>query len=88
MATKTKKPVEIFEIEGETLDSVSYATYYCRQPLFTSFKIFNRDTENATDVTVRVKGSTALIVPAEIHVEEIPHESSVEVVPQNILNPK
>ena len=88
MATKPKKPVDVFEIEGEILNSVSYATYYSRLPLFTSFKIFNRDTENAADVTVKVVGSTPLIIPAEINIEEIPHESSVEVIPQNVLNPK
>ena len=88
MATKPKKPVDVFEIEGEILNSVSYATYYSRLPLFTSFKIFNRDTENAADVTVKVVGSTPLIIPSEMHIEEIPHESSVEVIPQNVLNPK
>lgn len=88
MATKSKKPVDIFEIEGELLNTASYATYYCRLPLFTSFKVFNRDTESAKDVTVAVSGSNALILPTEVHVEEIPHESSVEIIPQNVLNPK
>ncbi|MDE5667018.1 MAG: hypothetical protein K2I29_02140, partial [Clostridia bacterium] len=88
MATKQKKPVDIFEIEGELINTASYATYYCRLPLFTSFKVFNRDTESAKDVTVAVSGSNALILPTEVHVEEIPHESSVEIIPQNVLNPK
>ena len=88
MATKAQKPVETIEIEGEILNSVSYATFYCRLPLFTSFKIFNTDVESANDITVSVSGSTPLILPADIHIEEIPHESSVEAIPQNILNPK
>lgn len=88
MAGKAQKPVETIEIEGEILNTVSYAAYYCRLPLFTSFKIFNTDVENAEDVTVSVCGSTQLILPAEVHIEEIPHESSVEAIPQNLLNPK
>ncbi|MBD5632601.1 MAG: DUF4011 domain-containing protein [Clostridia bacterium] len=88
MATKNQKHIETIEIEGELLNTVSYATYYCRLPLFTSFKIFNNDVENASDITVSVTGSTPLILPAEVHVEEIPHESSVEAIPQNLLNPK
>ncbi len=88
MAVKTKKPVDSIEIEGELLNTVGYATYYCRRPLFTSFKIFNRDTENAGDITVNISGSTQLILPTEIKIEEIPHESSIELSPQNVLNPK
>lgn len=88
MAVKNKKPVDVFEIDGELLNVVSYANYYCRLPLFTSFKIFNRDTENAADITVSVSGSTPLILATDVHIEEIPHESSIEVIPQNVLNPK
>lgn len=87
MANK-KKSIETIEIEGELLNYVSYATYYCRLPLFTSFKIFNRDQQNVTELTVSVTGSTGLILPVDIRVEEIPHESSLEVIPQNLLNPK
>lgn len=88
MATKNKKPLETLEIEGELLNAVGYATYYCRQPLFTSFKIFNRDVESVMDLCVSVNGSTSLILPTDVKIEEIPHESSVEAIPQNVLNPK
>ncbi|MBD5584762.1 MAG: DUF4011 domain-containing protein, partial [Clostridia bacterium] len=88
MGTKNKKPLDMFEIDGELLNVVSYANFYCRLPLFTSFKVLNRDTESVKDVTVSVSGSTPLILPTEVRVEEIPHESSVEVIPQNVLNPK
>ncbi len=88
MATKNKKTIETIEIEGELLNTVSYAVYYCRMPLFTSFKIFNNDVENAYDINLSVRGSTPLILPAEMHLDEIPHESSVEAIPQNLLNPK
>ncbi len=87
MANK-KKTIDTIEIEGELLNYVSYATYYCRQPLFTAFKIFNRDSQNVSDITVSVTGSTKLVLPTDIKIEEIPHESSVEVIPQNVLNPK
>ena len=77
----------MIEIEGELLNSVSYATYYCRLPLFTTFKIFNRSEENVQDITVAISGNE-LILPTEINVAEIPHESSIEVTVENILNPK
>ena len=88
MSVKPKKPTESIEIEGELLNTVSYAAYYLKLPLFTSFKIFNRDEQNLSEITVAISGSTALILPQELAIEEIPHGSSVEVVPQNILNPK
>ena len=88
MSAKTKKPAEDIEIEGELLNEVSYATYYLGLQLFTSFKIINRGEHNLESVTVSVTGSTPLILPQDIDIEEIPHESSIEVVPKNLLNPK
>ena len=88
MANKTKKQPDTIELEGELLNTVSYATYYCRLPLFTSFKIFNRAQENACEISVSITGSTPLIIPTELALEEIPHESSIEVSAENLLNPK
>lgn len=88
MNAKTKKPVDDIEIDGELLNEVSYATYYLGLRLFTSFKIFNRGEQNVESVTVSVTGSTPLILPQDVEIENIPHESSVEVVPENLLNPK
>ena len=68
MASKNKK-IDTIELEGELLNSVSYATYYCRLPLFTSFKIFNRAQENAREITVHITGATNLIMPAELTVD-------------------
>ncbi|MCD8294218.1 MAG: DUF4011 domain-containing protein [Clostridia bacterium] len=86
---KAAKTVQqTIEIDGELLNCVNYAVYYCRIPLFTSFKIFNRAAEAAQNLVVKITGSTGLIMPQEINIEEIPAESSVEVAPQNILNPK
>jgi len=86
MANKTKKN-SMIELEGELLNSVSYATYYCRLPLFTTFKIFNRSEENAQDISVHITGGE-LILPTDIDLSEIPHESSMEISVENILNPK
>ena len=77
----------MIELEGELLNSVSYATYYCRLPLFTTFKIFNRSEENAQDITVHISGSE-LILPSETVISEIPPESSMEISVENVLNPK
>ncbi len=82
------RPAENIEIEGELLNEVSYATYYLGIQLFTAFKIFNRGDESLSSVTVNVSGSTPLILAQDIDIEEIPHESSVEVSPRNLLNPK
>ena len=86
MATNNKT-ANLIEIEGELLNSVSYATYFCRLPLFTTFKIFNRSENSARDITVSISGNE-LILPTEIEVSEIPHESSIEVTVENVLNPK
>ncbi len=86
MANKAKS-TSMIELEGELLNAVSYATFYCRLPLFTTFKIFNRSEENVQNVTVSISGNE-LILPTEISVAEIPHESSVSVTAENILNPK
>lgn len=88
MSAKTKKPAEVIEIEGELLNQVSYATYYLGLQLFTAFKIFNRGDKKMESLTVSVSGSTPLILSQDINIEEIPQESSVEVVPKNLLNPK
>ena len=77
----------MIEIEGELLNTVGYATYYSRLPLFTAFKIFNRSEENEHDITVGISGSE-LILPTEINISEIPAESSIEVTVENVLNPK
>ena len=90
MATskKTKQLAETIELEGELLDTVSYATYYCRMPLFTAFRLYNRGESAAESLTVSVNGSTQLILPKVAEVQEIPPESSVEVTVDKILNPK
>ncbi|MBO5328798.1 MAG: DUF4011 domain-containing protein [Clostridia bacterium] len=89
MAQKKKiNQLETITIEGELLNSVSYATYYCRLPLFTAFRIFNNGETAVQNLTISISGSTDLILPTEIIVDEIPAESSVTVSADNLLNPK
>ncbi len=88
MAKNPKKQLDTIELEGELLNEVSYATYYCRLPLFTSFRIFNRGEENVSEINVSITGTTQLIMPKEITIDEIPHESSMGLTVDNILNPK
>lgn len=82
------KPSEDIEIEGELLNCVSYAEYYLRIPLFTSFGIFNRGEKGLAGLSVKVTGSTPLILPSEEYPEEIPAGTGVEACPKNILNPR
>lgn len=90
MATnkKAKQLADAIEIEGELLNNVSYATYYCRMPLFTAFRLYNRGENAVENLTVSVSGTTQLILPRSVEVSELPAESSVEVTPDKILNPK
>ena len=88
MANKTKKQLDCIELEGELLNSVNYATYFCRFPLFTTLKILNRAEENISEVTLVITGSTPLIMPFEKTLDEIPHQSSIEISAENLLNPK
>lgn len=88
MAVNKKIEYELIEIEGELTNTVSYAEYYNRIPLFTSIKIFNRGKENAAGITVGISSSSPLLLSSEISIEEVPHESSVEINPENIINPK
>ena len=90
MATskKAKQLADAIEIEGELLNNVSYATFYCRMPLFTAFRLFNRGENTVENLTVSVLGTTQLILPKIVDVKELPPESSVEVTLDKILNPK
>ena len=90
MATskKTKQQAEAIELEGELLNTVSYATYYCRMPLFTTFRLYNRGETSVENLTVAVSGDKELILPRNIDIAEIPNESSIQVEVDKVLNPK
>ena len=85
---KAKQQLEGLDLEGELLNCVSYATYYNRVPLFTSFRMLNNGEEAIEDLVIQVTGGNKLILPAEIKIEEIPAESSIEVKTPSLLNPK
>ncbi len=88
VSKKAKQLADVLELEGELLNTVSYATYYCRMPLFTTFRINNRGEVPAEELSVSIEGSTSLILPCNVQVAEIPPESSVEVAVERVLNPK
>ncbi len=81
------KIAENIEIEGELLNFVSYSTYYNRQPLFTSFKISNGGDDLAS-LKADISCSTSLLLPSSYEIEELARGSSVEIEPNDILNPK
>ena len=85
---KSKQLVETLDLDGELLNSVSYATYYNRIPLFTSFRVVNNGEEAIENLIIQVTGANKLILPAEITIDEIPAESSMEVKTPSLLNPK
>ena len=85
---KAKQLSEELELDGELLNCVSYATYYNRIPLFTSFRVVNNGEEPIEDLIIQVTGASKLILPAEIKIDEIPAESSMEVKTPSLLNPK
>ncbi|MDE6373627.1 MAG: DUF4011 domain-containing protein, partial [Clostridia bacterium] len=70
------------------LNCVSYATFYNRIPLFTSFRVINNGEEPLEELVIQVTGGNKLILPAEIKLDEIPAESSLEVKTPPLLNPK
>lgn len=85
---KAKQQLETLDLDGELLNCVSYATYYNRIPLFTSFRMVNNGEEAMEELVVRVTGGNRLIMPAEIKIDQIPAESSMEVKTPSLLNPK
>ena len=85
---KNKKTYETLALEGELLNNVSYATYYNRTPLFTSFKLFNGGEEDMENLVITVSGSNRLILPAQIKIDKLSAQSSVEVKCPSLLNPK
>ena len=85
---KAKQQLETLDLDGELLNCVSYATYYNRISLFTSFRMVNNGEEAIEDLVVQVTGANKLILPAEIKIDHIPAESSMEVKTPSLLNPK
>ena len=85
---KSVHQAEAINLEGDLLNCVSYATYYNRMPLFNSFRLFNSGETALENLVVKVTGSNGLILPAEINIDQLPAESSVDVKAPSLLNPK
>ncbi len=85
---KTVQKLEALDLEGELLNCVSYATYYNRIPLFTSFRLINNGAEDIEELTVTVTGSDKLVLSSQISVKKVPAESGTEVKTPPLLNPK
>ncbi len=87
-SNKSGKPLGVLEIEGELLNCVAYATYYNRIPLFTSLRLTNGGREDAENLTVRIEGTTKLVLTSEVEIAKVPAESGAEVTIPPLLNPK
>ena len=90
MSKKSKYLSETLEIESSCLSDVSYGTYYCRLPLFTSLRLNNKG-ETSTDVlTVKISGAAGdgLILSKEIVLDDVQPDSGVEISAGSVLNPK
>ncbi|MGN0803923.1 MAG: DUF4011 domain-containing protein, partial [Candidatus Coproplasma sp.] len=85
---KAKQQLEAIDLDGELLNCVSYATYYNRIPLFTSFRVINNGDENIENITIVITGGNKLVMPARIVIDSLSAESSVEVKTPPLLNPK
>ncbi|MDE7301155.1 MAG: hypothetical protein K2N47_03200, partial [Clostridia bacterium] len=58
---KTKQQFETFDLDGELLNCVSYATYYNRVPLFTSIRLINNGEQAFEELVVNITGGNKLI---------------------------
>ncbi len=85
---KTKERFEALNLDADLLDCVSYATYYNRIPLFTSFRLINSGEEDLECLTVQITGGNRLIMPAKVTVDKLAAHSSMEVKTPPLLNPK
>lgn len=85
---KNRVQPDTIELEGELLNTVGYATYFNRLPLFTSFRVYNNGEQTVENLVISVKGENGLILPSDVTVAQIPAESSLEVKAPSLLNPK
>lgn len=85
---RTKQQFDTLGLEGELLNWVGYSTYFNRIPLFTTFRINNNGEEAVEGVTVGITCNNPLILPANVAVDVLPAESSMEIKTPPLLNPK
>lgn len=87
MNKRSKLLAETLEAECEIRGDVSYGTYYCRLPLFTSLRLKNTGESNTESLTVKVTGGEA-VLPRTAEIDDIQPDSSVEIALPPLLNPK
>lgn len=85
---KKKPQLDLIELDGELLNFVSYATFFNRIPLFTTLRLYNNGEENIENITISLSGDSSLIIAANIEIPMLPAQSSTEVKPPELLNPK
>ncbi len=66
---------------------VSYADYYYKKPLFSSLLLRNAGGDSLRDVRVSVSDTEGLVVRKVIVVDEIPYDSSIEILTEDLLSP-
>ncbi len=85
---KAKEMLEALDLDADILDCVSYATYYNRIPLFTSFRLINNGDSDMEGLAIQIAGGNKLIMPAKITVDRLAAQSSMEIKTPPLLNPK
>ncbi|MGN0812420.1 MAG: DUF4011 domain-containing protein [Candidatus Coproplasma sp.] len=85
---KAKENFEALDLDADLLDCVSYATYYNRIPLFTSFRLINSGESDLEGLTLLITGGNRLIMPAKVTIDNLAAQSSMEVKTPPLLNPK
>ncbi|MGN0824748.1 MAG: DUF3320 domain-containing protein [Candidatus Coproplasma sp.] len=85
---KAKETFEALNLDADLLDCVSYATYYNRIPLFTSFRLINGGESDIEGLSIQITGGNRLIMPAKVTVDNLAAHSSMEVKTPSLLNPK
>ncbi|MGN0807647.1 MAG: DUF4011 domain-containing protein [Candidatus Coproplasma sp.] len=85
---KAKENFEALDLDADLLDCVSYATYYNRIPLFTSFRLINSGDVDFEGLTLLISGGNKLIMPAKVVIDALAAQSSMEIKTPPLLNPK
>ena len=64
-----------------------YADYLNKVPLFTSLQVSNSGSESIESVDIQIECRDGFLLPFCKHLDEIPFESTIEVVAENIVSP-
>ena len=86
MATKQRKIEEVISLSAAVPETVSYADYFARKPLFTTLQVRNDGETPIEGLVLSVENGNGLTLPIEKRVD-VPFESVVEVELGCILSP-